>query len=83
MGLWLKRLHDKFQVQKHTLKARQGRRRTRLSLERLEDRLALATLTVTSLGDTVSGTTGTLDLREAILLVNSSGTAADSSGNSL
>jgi hypothetical protein len=52
-------------------------------LEALEDRLAPALLTVNSTADTVSGTTATLDLREAILLVNSRGTATDSSGNSL
>jgi hypothetical protein len=56
---------------------------TRPILEALEDRLAPAVLTVNSLGDTVSGTTSTLDLREAIQLVNSGGTATDSSGNSL
>jgi hypothetical protein len=55
----------------------------RLLLETLEDRLAPATLTVSSLGDGVSGTAATLDLREAILLVNSGGTATDTSGNSL
>ncbi len=58
-------------------------KRTLLSLERLEDRLAPATLTVNSIGDSVSGVTATLDLREAILLVNSGGTATDSSGNRL
>ncbi len=52
-------------------------------LEVLEDRLAPATLTVNSTADTVSGTTPTLDLREAILLFNSGGTATDSLGNSL
>src|SRR5437868_14530961 len=45
--------------------------------------MAPAVLTVNSLADAVSGTTATLDLREAILLVNSGGTATDSSGNSL
>jgi hypothetical protein len=54
-----------------------------LELEHLEDRLAPATLTVNSLADTVSGTAATLDLREAILLVNSGDTATDASGNSL
>jgi hypothetical protein len=52
-------------------------------LEALEDRLAPATLTVNSTDDTVSGTTPTLDLREAILLINSGGTATDSSNISL
>jgi hypothetical protein len=52
-------------------------------LEVLEDRLAPAILTVNSTGDTVSGTTSTLDLRDAILLVNSGVTATDSSGLSL
>jgi len=51
--------------------------------EILEDRTAPALLMVNSTADTVSGTTATLDLREAILLVNSGGTATDSSGNSL
>src|SRR5262249_15148153 len=55
----------------------------KLMLERLEDRLAPATLTVNSLDDTVSGTTPALDLREATLLINSGGTATDSSGNGL
>ncbi len=59
------------------------RRDAKLYLERLEERLAPATLTVNSLADTVSGTSTSLDLREAILLVNSGGTATDSSGNSL
>jgi hypothetical protein len=57
------------------------RRRTPV-LETLEDRLAPATLTVNSLADTVTGS-ATLDLREAILLVNSGGTATDPSNNSL
>src|SRR5262249_30557668 len=56
---------------------------TRPQVELLEDRMAPAVLTVNYTGDTVSGTTATLDLREAILLVNSGGTATDSSGNSL
>ncbi|MHB1422721.1 MAG: choice-of-anchor Q domain-containing protein, partial [Gemmataceae bacterium] len=58
-------------------------KRTVLSLEHLEDRLVPATLTVNNLGDTVSGLTPTLDLREAIQLVNTGGTATDASGNSL
>jgi hypothetical protein len=45
--------------------------------------MAPAVLTVNSLADTVSGTTPTLDLREAVLLVNSGGTATDGAGNSL
>jgi parallel beta-helix repeat protein len=52
-------------------------------LEALEDRLAPATLTVNTTADTVSGTVATLDLREAILLINSAGTATDDQGNSL
>jgi hypothetical protein len=55
----------------------------RPQVELLEDRMAPAVLTVNSTGDTVSGTTATLDLREAILLVNSGGTATDSFSNSL
>src|SRR5262249_12965511 len=57
--------------------------RLRPRLEALEDRLVPATLTVNSLVDTVSGTAATLDLNEAILLINSGGTATDASGNSL
>lgn len=50
----------------------------------LEDRLAPAVLTVNSLADgPSSGLTHTLDLREAIVLIDSGGTAVDSSGNSL
>src|SRR5262249_19898526 len=40
-------------------------------------------LTVNRLVDTVPATIAALDLREAILLVNSGGTATDASGNSL
>jgi hypothetical protein len=50
----------------------------------LEDRLAPAVLTVNSLADgPVSGLSPTLDLREAIALVDSHGAATDSSGRSL
>ncbi len=75
-------------IQTHRRKTAASRTARRIGfvrpwLEILEDRLAPATLTVNSIADTVSGTTPTLDLREAILLVNSGGTATDSSGNSL
>ena len=60
------------------------RYRSRLTVTALEDRLAPALFTVTSLTDTlVSGTSSALTLREAIALVNSGGTATDSLGNSL
>jgi hypothetical protein len=56
---------------------------TRPQLEVPEDRAAPAILTVNSLVDAVSGTTAALDLREAILLVDSGRTATDGAGNSL
>jgi hypothetical protein len=74
-------------TRERTLVHRRGKRHKavppRLNLERLEDRTAPAVLTVNSTADTVSGTTATLDLREAILLVNSGGTATDSNNVSL
>jgi hypothetical protein len=50
----------------------------------LEDRTAPAALTVNSLLDApVSGTSATLTLREALVLIDSSGTATDAAGNLL
>jgi hypothetical protein len=58
--------------------------RSRLAVTPLEDRLAPAILTVTSLADAlISGTSSALSLREAIALIDSGGTATDSSGNRL
>ena len=58
--------------------------RSRLAVTPLEDRLAPAILTVTSLADAlISGTSSALTLREAIALIDSGGTATDSSGNRL
>jgi hypothetical protein len=55
-----------------------------LSVTRLEDRLAPAVLTVNSLADgPISAASSTLTLRDAVALVDSGGTATDSSGNSL
>jgi len=55
-----------------------------LSVTILEDRLAPALLTVNSLADgPISAASSTLTLREAIVLIDSGGTATDSSGNSL
>jgi hypothetical protein len=61
-----------------------SRRRARLSVTILEDRLAPALLTVNSLADgPVSAASSTLTLREAVTLIDTGGTATDSSGNSL
>ena len=48
-----------------------GSSRSRLSLERLEDRLSPATLTVNSTADTANPTDPYLSLREAVAIVNS------------
>ncbi len=56
----------------------------RLSVTILEDRLAPAILTVNSLADgPISADGSALTLREAIALIDTGGTATDSSGNSL
>ena len=55
-----------------------------LALEYLEERIAPAVLTVSSLADgAISGITSTLSLREAVALVDTVGLATDASGNSL
>jgi hypothetical protein len=60
------------------------RRGATLTVAILEDRLAPAVLTVNSLVDApISGTTSSLNLREAIALINSGGTATDLAGNNL
>src|SRR5215831_9182734 len=73
---WLKAMSRKFGIPQRGPRRGQRlpRRRVVPRLEALECRLAPATLTVNSLDDSVSGAP-TLDLREAILLVNSGGTA--------
>jgi hypothetical protein len=63
-------------------KIRRGR--TRLRVTCLETRLAPAVLTVNTLSDSpVSGLTSTLNLREAIALIDTDGAATDAAGNSL
>jgi hypothetical protein len=57
-------------------------RRTILSLERLEDRIAPATLAVNSTADSTAASND-LTLREAILLVNNGGNAQNALGRSL
>jgi hypothetical protein len=84
---WLRNLQAVFHLRNTSGNSRRAGRnarpRFRPRLEVLEGRLAPAVLTVNSVDDTVSSTTSTLDLREAILLVNSGGRATDSSNNSL
>ena len=87
LSLWLRSLKTRLDAassrRNQTKPSRVTPRRKTPMLERLEDRLTPATLTVNSTADTVSGTIATLDLREAIQLINTGGTATDTSGNSL
>ncbi len=72
---WLRRPDRKIAIR---------RRHTCPSLTILEDRLVPALLTVNSLADgPVSADSSTLTLREAIALIDTGGTAADSSGHGL
>jgi hypothetical protein len=83
MTFWTRLLKRSFRREGIRMAPPRRRRPPQLMLEHLETRIALATLMVNSLADAVSGTAATLDLREAILLVNSGGTATDTSFISL
>jgi hypothetical protein len=80
---WLAKIFPQHSaVRSRKTRARQPR--IPLTITALEERMAPALLTVNSLIDApVSGTTPTLSLREAILLIDSGGTATDAAGNSL
>src|SRR5262245_15872705 len=77
---WIRKL---FGHQARPRPARLGpRRRASLALEGLEDRLAPATLTVTSPADTTTAD-DVLTLREAVLLANAAGDATAALGHAL
>src|SRR5262245_62857046 len=77
LRFWLRKLFPSFLRRKVQPRRQFVRPRARLGLDVLEDRLAPATITVTSTDDTVSAGDHKVTLREAITAINAGNDLGD------